>query len=200
MIDLLFADDMAMVSHQQDGLQRLMDKLTDACNVFGLTISQKKTQVMGQATPAPPCISQWRRTGSCSSISLPRLHYHRYPITGCRAQQVHRQGIDNSQQTYQESMGNNHLTVPIKINVYKACVISTLLYGSDFWSTYSTQEWKLQVFHLRCLCQILGTKWQDKIAKQCSLKSWYSIHIHTVTSMSSMLVGPHLQDGRRAHP
>ena len=27
------------------------------CDLFGLTINQKKTQVMGQATPAPPCIT-----------------------------------------------------------------------------------------------------------------------------------------------
>ena len=37
--DLLFADDAAMVSHQQDGLQRLMDKISDACGLFGITIS-----------------------------------------------------------------------------------------------------------------------------------------------------------------
>ena len=50
--DLLFADNVAMVSHQQDRLQRLMDMFSDACDFFGLTIIQKKTQVMGQATPA----------------------------------------------------------------------------------------------------------------------------------------------------
>ena len=55
--DLLFADDAAIVSYQQHGLQRLMDKFSDACDLFGLIISQKKTQVMGQATPAPPCIT-----------------------------------------------------------------------------------------------------------------------------------------------
>ena len=55
--DLLFADDVAMVSHQQDGLQRLMDKFSDACDLFCLTISQKKIQVIGQATPAPPHIT-----------------------------------------------------------------------------------------------------------------------------------------------
>ena len=55
--DLLFADDTALVSHQQDGLQRLMDKFSDACDLFSLTISQKKTQVKGKATPTPPCIT-----------------------------------------------------------------------------------------------------------------------------------------------
>ena len=34
-----------------------MDKFSDACDLFSLTIIQKKTQVKGQATPAPPCIT-----------------------------------------------------------------------------------------------------------------------------------------------
>ena len=51
-----------------------------------------------------------------------------------------------------------------KLMLNKACIISTLLYCSESWSTYSTQEWKLQVFHLRCLCRILGITWQDKVS------------------------------------
>ena len=33
-----------------------MDRLSNACNLFSLTISLKKTQVMGQAIPLPPSI------------------------------------------------------------------------------------------------------------------------------------------------
>jgi hypothetical protein len=58
---------------------------------------------------------------------------------------------------------NKHLTIATKANVYKACVISTLLNGSKFWTTYVYQEKKLQVFHLRCLRRMLGIVWQDKI-------------------------------------
>ena len=47
--------------------------------------------------------------------------------------------------------------------MYKACIISTLLYGSESWTTYSTQQRKLQVFHLQCLRRILGITWQDKV-------------------------------------
>ena len=35
--------------------------------------------------------------------------------------------------------------------VYNACIISTLLYGSEVWTTYSKQERKLNSFHVRCL-------------------------------------------------
>ena len=37
--NLLFADGIAMISHQQDRLQGLMDRFSDACNIFSLTIS-----------------------------------------------------------------------------------------------------------------------------------------------------------------
>ena len=46
--DLLFADDAAITTHTQEDLQRLLDRFSDACRHFGLTISLAKTQVMGQ--------------------------------------------------------------------------------------------------------------------------------------------------------
>ena len=47
--------------------------------------------------------------------------------------------------------------------VYNACIISTLLYGSETWTTYARQEKRLNSFHMRCLRRILGISWQDKI-------------------------------------
>ena len=147
-----------------------MDKFSDACDIFSLTISQKKTQVMGQATPALPYIT-------VSDKELEVVHQFQYlgPTT-------------------------TDTTNPTKINVYKACVTSTLLHGSESWDTYSTQEQKLLVFHLRCLCRILGITWQGKVQNWCSPNSWCPIHVHTPMSMLSMLAGPHSQDGRWVHP
>ena len=48
--ELLFADDSALVSHSNAGLQSLMDALERACKLYGLTISVKKTEVMFQGT------------------------------------------------------------------------------------------------------------------------------------------------------
>ena len=58
--DLLFADNAAMVSHQQDGLQRLMDRLSDA---YAFSISQSAQRrprlwdKVHHLTPSPPCIT-----------------------------------------------------------------------------------------------------------------------------------------------
>ena len=46
--DFLFADDAAVVAHSAEDLQQLMNHFRKACQDFGLTISRKKTQVMGQ--------------------------------------------------------------------------------------------------------------------------------------------------------
>ncbi|KAI8517816.1 hypothetical protein Bbelb_038330 [Branchiostoma belcheri] len=47
--------------------------------------------------------------------------------------------------------------------VYNACVLSTLLYGSETWSTYAKQEHRLNAFHMRCIRRILGISWKDKV-------------------------------------
>ena len=58
---------------------------------------------------------------------------------------------------------NPKLTNKTKVAVYNACVVSTLLYGSETWTTYARQERRLNSFHMRCLHRILGISWEDKI-------------------------------------
>ncbi|XP_066302904.1 uncharacterized protein [Branchiostoma lanceolatum] len=55
--DLLFADDAGLAAHTEQGLQSLMDRFSRACNDFGLIISLKKTEVLGQDVEAPPAIT-----------------------------------------------------------------------------------------------------------------------------------------------
>ena len=45
-----------------------------------------------------------------------------------------------------------------------ACIVSTLLYGIESWSTYAGQEKRLNTFHMRCLRSILSTSWTDKVS------------------------------------
>ena len=54
--DLLFADDAAITTHTQEDLQRILDRFSDACRHFGLTISLAKMQVMGQDIKETPLL------------------------------------------------------------------------------------------------------------------------------------------------
>ena len=64
--------------------------------------------------------------------------------------------------------------------VYKACIISTLLYGSETWTTYAKQERKLNSFHMRSLRRILGIIWSDRVPntqviKRAGLPTMYTL-------------------------
>ena len=51
---LLFADDCALVAGTEQQMQREMDRFSQACDLFGLTVNTKKTEVMYQPAPRKP--------------------------------------------------------------------------------------------------------------------------------------------------
>ena len=54
--DILFADDAAVTTHTQQELQALMDRFSQACKDFGLTISLKKFFCICSLTAVPVCL------------------------------------------------------------------------------------------------------------------------------------------------
>ena len=54
---MLLADDAALLTHAMDDLQQMIDRLSHPCKEFGLTISIKKTKVMGQGIVSPVSIN-----------------------------------------------------------------------------------------------------------------------------------------------
>ena len=55
------------------------------------------------------------------------------------------------------------ISVTTKLNVYKAVVLPSLLYGCETWTVYARHAKKLNSFHMRCLRSILRIKWEDKV-------------------------------------
>ena len=163
--EALFADTAALATHTEAALQRLVDCLAHACREFGLTISLKKTEVMSQGTESPPSIhigdydlnpvSQFQYLGSTISSSNLSLELE------ISARIAKAAGMMSKLQ--KRVWENKNLTNITKMKVYRACILSTLLYSSEAWKTYATQEKRLNSFHLRCLQRILGICWQDLV-------------------------------------
>lgn len=163
--ELLFADDAALVSHSQQGLQSLVNSLAQACKGFGLTISLKKTEIMGQDVSEAPTINindytlkvveEFTYLGSTVSQNSslePELNKRIGKASAVMSKL--------SKRVWE----NNKLTTETKMAVYKACVLSTLLYGSEAWPCYKQQESRLNCFHMRCLRRILGITWKDRVS------------------------------------
>ena len=62
---------------------------------------------------------------------------------------------------YKRVWNNRHLKKGTKINMYRAAVLTTLLYGAESWVTYRRHLRLLEHFHQRCLRSILNNHWSD---------------------------------------
>ena len=56
------------------------------------------------------------------------------------------------------------INVHTKVHIYRAVVVSTLLYAAETWTTYSRHIRKLKKFHYRCLRRILGVSWKHHVS------------------------------------
>ena len=141
-----------------------MTRFSDACQDFSLTISLKKTQVMGQHVDSPPAIS-------INDHELDVIHDFVYlgsaisDTLSLDAELNRRIGKAATAMTRltKKAWNNSKLTVHTKIQIYRACVVSTLLYGSESWTLRARQERRLNAFHMRSLRRILNIIWQDKV-------------------------------------
>ena len=79
-------------------------------------------------------------------------------------------GCNQHSKAFCSSVGEQEFTTHTKIAVYRACIVSTLFYESESWTTYAGQEKRLHTFHMRCLRRILSISCRtDKISNNTIL-------------------------------
>ena len=65
---------------------------------------------------------------------------------------------------------SHSLRLSTKLQVYRAVVVTTIMYGAETWVLYRKQIKLLKRFQQRCLRSILGIKWQDHVSNEEVLK------------------------------
>ena len=91
------------------------------------------------------------------------------------------------------------LSILTNMVVCRACIVSTLLYGSEFWKTYAVQKKRLNVLHLRCLLRILSVSWQDHITTSPVLESRHPLCIYPPMPKTPAVDWPCPSNGRGPH-
>ena len=111
---------------------------------------------------------------------------------------------------------NRHVSIRVKCKVYRAVVLTTLLYGAETWTVYRTQVKKLHAFMMRQLRTILNLTWKDKVTnteilKRAGLPSmadiliekglWWLGHVHRMghERLPRQLLYSQLCEGKRNH-
>ena len=167
--DLLFADDAALVAHSEQALQRLTTCFARSAQLFGLEVSIKKTEVLYQ--PAPQEVSQPPNI-TIGDVALKTVQQFTY--LGCTISSDAKvdKELDNRLgkanrafgRLYKRVWSNKSLRCTTKICVYKAIVLTTLLYGAETWVMYRAHNKLLERFHQRCLRTILNIHWSDYVS------------------------------------
>ena len=81
---------------------------------------------------------------------------------------------------------NKKLTLNTKMKVYQACVLSTLLYGSKTWPTYSVQERRLNSVYQRHLRTIMNVTWKDHVSNHDILVKGKIPSLHALISQKHL--------------
>ena len=186
-MDLLFADDAALVAHTQRALQHITSCFAESAQLFGLDVSLKKTEVLHQ--PAPQ--NEYRAPNiSIGETVLKSVELFTYLCCAISSNARIDGEINNRLakanstfgRLYKRVWNKKHLRIITKISVYRAVILTTLLYGSESWVTYRNHLTLLERFHQRCLRTILNIHWSDYITNIVVLER------ADITSIEAMLL------------
>ena len=169
--DFLFADDCDLNADSQEAAQRTMDKLSEACDAFGLTISIKKTEVLHQPAPGSQINNQVPPTIMVKGQALKTVNKFVYLGSALTSDTLLDAEISNRIAKACASFGRlsakawdrKGITLKTKLKVYRAAVFRSLLHACETWTTYARHERILNRFHINCLKKILHITWKDKI-------------------------------------
>ncbi|BHF71136.1 hypothetical protein SprV_0401419100 [Sparganum proliferum] len=166
--ELLFADDCALNTTSEGGIQRSMDLFSAACENFGLVINTKKTVVMHQPTPNTAHSAPQISVNETQPQVVDNFPYPGSTLSCSRKidDEVARR-ISKASKTFgrlQMTAWNRHgLQLSTKLKMYKTVILPTLLYGAGTWTVYTTQARRPNRFHLSCVRCILKLRWQGRI-------------------------------------
>ena len=170
-LEALFADDCALMAHQENHLQTIVDRFSTATKLFGLTISLSKTEVLFQPAPGStfnqPCIT-------IDGTQLANVSTFKYLGSTISSDGTLDQEINARIQKASQALGrlrskvlqHSGVTLATKLKVYRAVVLTSLLYGCETWTLYRKHMKQLEQFHQRSLRSIMRIRWQERVTNQ----------------------------------
>ncbi|KAI8491212.1 hypothetical protein Bbelb_308450 [Branchiostoma belcheri] len=193
--DLDFADDLALLSENNQGLQHLTTKLETSSGKVGLRVSSEKTKAMevGNHTGQPrlnitvnnsqvEVVDQFTYLGSVISNSG-----EVEPDINCRV------GKAASVFRRMNSIWSaTTINLDTKLRLYNSIVLPTAIYASETWKCTAKASRKLDAFHQRNLRRILKVRWQDHITNDEILNRTKSKPLSTIITEKRMQLAGHI--------
>ena len=172
--ELLYADDSALLAHSPEEIQRIINAFSNASKKFGLKINIKKTEVLYQPNSMRTEEADIMVNGTRLN-SVPEFTYLGSTISNdgridAEIQKRMAKASASFGRLRQRLWNNHHVSLRVKGKIYRAVVISTLLYGAESWTVYRRHVKKLHAFMMRHLRSVMKITWKDKVPNKDILK------------------------------
>ena len=164
--ELQYADDNATPGQTAEDLQSLADTYNSAYKRFGMQVNTDKTKTL---TQHPPGLLLPNHNTTIDDQVLEEAEQFSYLGSILTSTATCKKDVENRIRAAHFAFGrlncrvfNNHaLTMTTKLMVFRAVVISTLLYACETWTLYRSDIKILERFQQRKLRQILKIQWES---------------------------------------
>ena len=156
-----FADDAALLSTTRIGAEQAIKSFIEVAGAFGLTVSLSKTKLMvaGHDVQEEEKAPIHLEGGEIEHVDSFAYLGSVVSSNGRIDAEVDRR-IANASKAFgalhNAVFNDRNLTTSTKRQVYEACVLSILLYGSECWTPLRRHLNRLNAFHHQCIRIILG--------------------------------------------
>ncbi|XP_076061565.1 uncharacterized protein LOC143037317 [Oratosquilla oratoria] len=160
--ELQYADDNATPGQTAEDLQSLADAYNAAYERFGMQVNTDKTKILVQH---PPGLLLPNTNTIVNGQPLEEVDQFTYLGSILTSTPTCKKDVENRIKAAHSAFGqlNYHaLTMATKIMVFKAVVLSTLLYACETWTLYRSDIQNLERFQQYKLRQILNITWESR--------------------------------------
>lgn len=166
--ELQFADDCALVAHSLEDLQEITSHFASAAKSFGLTISLKKMEVLYQLAPGSSYEEPTVLIDDTRLNAVNKFCYLGSIITSSASLDVEIESRTRKAcfafGQLKDRVWSQNIRLATKCKVYRAVVISTLLYGCETWCPYQRHLRQLDQLQQRHLRSLMKITWRDKVS------------------------------------
>ena len=146
----------------------MMDRFSDASELFDLTVSLGKTKVLHQPAPNtnPPAPTIIIDDTTFTNVEPFKYLGSTISCDGSLDKELGTRTSKASQalgRLRNRVLNQHNIMLSTKLKVYNAVVLPSLLYGCETWTLYLRHVKKLEHFHMRALRSILSICWQDRV-------------------------------------
>ena len=169
--DLDFADDIVLVSDDFQKMQEKTNRIDTCSKAVGLNINIKKTEIL--VVNEEKFMNDSEHVIEVRDQKLQNVDNFTY-----LGSKISKEGdimvelntrigkAIGALKKFNKIWKNKSISIKTKMKLYRANVVSVLIYGCETWQLTEHQEDKLNAFDYNCLRKIMKISWKDKVTNE----------------------------------